>query len=374
MNQPLLAERVRELEVEPSPRRTTSLLSRRSPLAPAAEQLRALDAVELSSPDGEAATFDRTLAARGLAPLRAGPVEIFQINVGKLCNMACRHCHVDAGPDRKDAMMSDQTVDEVIAAMARSGAHTVDITGGAPELHPRFRDLVLAARDQGMHVIDRCNLTILQVRKFADLPAWLAEQEVEIVASLPHYRQLNTDRQRGDGTYASSIEALRQLNAVGYGQGDPRRILTLMSNPAGAFLGGNQGLLEREWKEGLRRAHGVSFDRLFVLNNMPIARFLEWLLETGNLRGYMQKVLDAFNPAAVAGLMCNNTLSIGWDGRLYDCDFNQMLDLDAIPTTRAAGHVRDFDREVYANRPIVTGRHCFGCTAGAGSSCGGSTA
>lgn len=374
MNQPLLAERVRDLEVEPSPRRTTSLLSRRSLLAPPTEQLRTLEALELATTDGDPTTFDRTLAARGLAPLRAGPVEIFQINVGKLCNMACRHCHVDAGPDRTDAMMSDQTVDEVIAAMARSGAHTVDITGGAPELHPRFRDLVLAARDQGMHVIDRCNLTILQVRKFADLPAWLAEQEVEIVASLPHYRQLNTDRQRGDGTYARSIEALRRLNAVGYGQGDPRHILTLMSNPAGAFIGGSQGLLEREWKEGLQRAHGVSFDRLFVLNNMPIARFLEWLLETGNLRGYMQKVLDAFNPAAVAGLMCKNTLSIGWDGRLYDCDFNQMLELEAVPTMRAAGHVRDFDREVYENRPIVTARHCFGCTAGAGSSCGGSTA
>jgi radical SAM/Cys-rich protein len=367
-----LNDHLQEIEAEPSPRRTTSLLSRRSPLAPAADQLAQLAALDVQA-DGEAADFDRTVARAGLPTLTAGAVEVFQVNLGKLCNMTCRHCHVDAGPDRTDAMMSDETVDAVLEAMARSGAHTVDLTGGAPELHPRFRDIVDAAVAQGKHVIDRCNLTILHVRKFGDLPRWMAERGVEIVASLPHYRKLNTDSQRGDGTYDKSIAAMRMLNEVGYGEGDPRRVLTLMSNPSGAFLGGSQATMEGEWKAGLDRNHGVSFDRLFVLNNMPIARFLEWLLERGNLQGYMQKLIDAFNPAAVAGLMCKNTLSVSWDGRIYDCDFNQMLEIEAESVEGATLHIRDFTPERYASRPIKTARHCFGCTAGAGSSCGGAT-
>ncbi len=368
-----LDARLQEIEVQPSPRRTTSLLSRRSPLAPPSDQLSQLDALDIRTSEGTAADFDATLEAADLPLLTAGPVEIFQINLGKLCNMACRHCHVDAGPDRTDAMMSDETVDAVVEAMARSGAVAADLTGGAPELHPRFRDIVDAAVAQGKHVIDRCNLTILHVRKFRDLPAWLAERGVEVVASLPHYRKLNTDKQRGDGAYEKSIVAMRMLNEVGYGQGDPKRILTLMSNPAGAFLGGSQRTMESEWRARLERDHGVSFDRLFMLNNMPIARFLEWLLERGNLQAYMQKLIDAFNPAAVAGLMCKNTLSISWDGRIYDCDFNQMLDLEASSVDGEALHVRDFSLERYVGRKVKTKRHCFGCTAGAGSSCGGAT-
>lgn len=355
------------------PRRTTSLLARRSPLAPPAEQLATLATVELRDSKGEAADFDASLVDAGLDELKAGALGIFQVNIGKLCNMACRHCHVDAGPDRTDAMMSLETMEAVLKAMELSGAHTVDITGGAPELHPHFRTFVERARAAGKHVIDRCNLTILTVRKYDDLPRWLAEQQVEVVASLPHYRQLNTDAQRGDGTFERSIDALRRLNEVGYGKGDPARVLTLMSNPAGAFLGGCQEGLERDFKAQLERDHGVSFDRLFVLNNMPIARFLEWLLEKGNLRGYMQKLVDAFNPAAVSGLMCKNTISISWDGRVYDCDFNQMLALEAETREGARLHIRDFDADKYAERRVITARHCFGCTAGAGSSCGGAT-
>jgi radical SAM/Cys-rich protein len=272
-------------------------------------------------------------------------------------------------------MMSDAVVDRVIEAIGRTRAGTIDITGGAPELHPRFRDVVSAAVAARKHVMDRCNLTILLLPRSAGLVQWFAERGVEVVASLPHYRRPNTDAQRGDGAFEKSIAALRLLNEAGYGKGDPNRRLTLVSNPAGAFLGASQGTAEREWKEGLQRAHGVTFDRLFVLNNMPISRFLEWLESSGNLEDYMMRLVNAFNPGAVAGLMCRNTLSIGWDGRLYDCDFNQMLDLEIkLPTLSDGPHINNFDEDAWHRRTIVTARHCFGCTAGAGSSCGGQTA
>ena len=304
--------------------------------------------------------------------LKPARLEIFQVNLGKLCNMTCRHCHVDAGPDRTDAMMADAIVDQVIAAIRRTGAHTVDITGGAPELHPRFREVVEASTASGKHVMDRCNLTVLLLPRNAGLVDWFAERGVEVVASLPHYRRPNTDAQRGDGVFERSIKALRLLNAAGYGQGDARRRLTLVSNPAGAFLGPSQGTVEREWRQSLERDFGVTFDRLFVLNNMPISRFLEWLETTGNLDAYMERLVNAFNPAAVEGVMCRNTLSVGWDGRLYDCDFNQMLDLELeLPQ---GPHISTFDEDDWHRRAIVTARHCFGCTAGAGSSCGGQTA
>lgn len=368
-----IEDRLRELGVdlqseEAGPKPTRSLLSRRLPLAAPATQFEALAA---AAPDAD---FDRAVIESGHpAGLRASALDIFQINLGKLCNMTCRHCHVDSGPDRVVENMDRQTVDACIAAIERSGAHTVDLTGGAPELNPHFRDLVDACVQMGKHVIDRCNLTILLVPKMRDLPEWLAERGVEVVCSLPHYRARNTDRQRGDGTYEKSIRALRRLNEAGYGQGDPRRVLTLMSNPAGAFLAGDQSKLEAEWKAALERSHGVRFDRLFCLNNMPISRFLEWLLESGNLEAYMQRLLDAFNPSAIAGLMCRNTLSVAWDGRLYDCDFNQQLEMALTDDGRPL-HVRDFDLARWKARRILTDRHCFGCTAGAGSSCGGATA
>jgi radical SAM/Cys-rich protein len=349
-----------------TPRAALTLRRRQAPLASTARQLELLAGVPLQK-DGRRVEF--AAMAAGLEP---GRLEIFQVNLGKLCNMTCRHCHVDAGPDRTDAMMADAVLDRVIAAIGRTGAHTVDITGGAPELHPRFRELAAAGRAAGKHVMDRCNLTVLLLPRNAGLVDWLAEHEVEVVASLPHYRRPNTDAQRGEGVYERSIKALRLLNEAGYGKGDPRRRLTLVSNPAGAFLGAAQATVEREWKEGLARQHGVSFDRLFVLNNMPISRFLEWLEASGNLAAYMERLVNAYNPGAVEGLMCRNTLSVGWDGRLYDCDFNQMLDLE-IDLPRGP-RIDDFDEAVWQRRRIVTARHCFGCTAGAGSSCGGQTA
>jgi radical SAM/Cys-rich protein len=221
------------------------------------------------------------------------------------------------------------------------------------------------------HVIDRCNLTVLLLPRNGDLPEWLAARGVEVVCSLPNFRRRNTDAQRGEGTYEKSIEALRRLNAAGYGQGDPKRTLTLMVNPIGAVLTGDQCSMQREWQRGLERNHGVTFDRLIALNNMPISRFLEWLEDSGNLDRYMELLVSSFNPSTVAGLMCRNTLSISWNGTVYDCDFNQMLDFQARVNGTAPLHVSELCSESLEGRAIVTGRHCFGCTAGAGSSCGG---
>jgi radical SAM/Cys-rich protein len=316
--------------------------------------------------------FQETLANAGWPSLRPSRLEVFQINVGKLCNMTCRHCHVDAGPTRTDAMMSRDTVEACLRALDQTPAETVDITGGAPELHPDFRYLVEEARRRGKHVIDRCNLSVLLLARNKGLAEWLGEQHVEIVASLPHYRRRNTDAQRGEGAFDKSIEALRLLNAIGYGRGNPERRLSLMMNPAGAYLAPPQRELEREWKAALDRDFGITFDRLLALNNMPISRFLEWLTESNNLDSYMARLIDGFNAEAIAGLMCRNTISVSWDGRLFDCDFNQMLDLDAAPSGPPMT-IETFDFERWQARQVVTRPHCFGCTAGAGSSCGGST-
>ncbi|MDX2215729.1 MAG: arsenosugar biosynthesis radical SAM protein ArsS [Oculatellaceae cyanobacterium bins.114] len=351
------------------PKPTTSLQKRRSPLVDPQEQLSLLAALDLSKTRNPG-DFATTLQQQGWQALQPAQLEIFQINVGKLCNMTCRHCHVDAGPDRTE-MMDRETVEACLRALDQTSAHTVDITGGAPELNPHFRHLVDQCVVRGKHVIDRCNLTVLLLPRLQDLPMWFAERGVEVVCSLPHYRKFNTDAQRGDGTFERSIEALRRLNAAGYGQGDPKRCLTLMSNPNGAFLANGQAKMEQEWKAGLLKNHGVHFDRLIALNNMPISRFLEWLEQSGNLHRYMEVLVNSFNLATVRGLMCRNTLSISWDGRLFDCDFNQMLDLEVQLPDRHPAHIHDFDPHLLAQRQIVTDRHCFGCTAGAGSSCGG---
>jgi radical SAM/Cys-rich protein len=325
-----------------------SLLSRRTPLVDPAAQLRMLDALELAGGD-----FEVALKTAGFDTLKTKGVEIFQINIGKLCNMTCRHCHVDAGPDRWAETMDRETIDDCLRALDRTQATTVDITGGAPELNPHFQ-----------------YLTVLLLPRCEGLAQWMADRGVEVVASLPHDRKGNTDAQRGDGTFEKSVVAMRLLNSVGYGKGDPQRRLTLMHNPAGAYLPSGQAAMEREWKASLLRNHGITFDRLIALNNMPISRFLEWLDSTQNLAPYMEKLVASFNPSAVAGLMCLNTLSVGWDGRLYDCDFNQMLHMEA---DMERPHVRDYRPEQHDGRRIKTARHCFGCTAGAGSSCGGST-
>lgn len=356
------------------PRSTTSMRFRRAPLAAPVAQLRVLDDVRIESGPSGTGCFDEDVRASGWPVLRPERLDIFQINVGKLCNMTCRHCHVDAGPDRTQENMDRETIDACLEAIDRSGAHTVDVTGGAPELNPHFAYLVDACVQRGLHVIDRCNLTILTVPRFRHLPGWLAERGVEVVCSLPHYRQLGTDAQRGHGTFARSIEALRLLNDAGYGHGDAARRLTVVANPVGAFLAGNQPSMEAEWKEILLRQHGVWFDRLLALNNMPVSRFLEWLMEKGLVEAYLQRLVSAFNPATVAGLMCRNTLSVSWDGYLYDCDFNQQLGLEMGLAGSARPHVRNFDPDAWRQHVVRTARHCYGCTAGAGSSCGGAIA
>lgn len=314
-------------------------------------------------------SFNSRLARHGLHPLRATGIEIFQINVGKLCNQKCRHCHVDAGPDRTE-QMTRETAEACIRALELTDAPAVDITGGAPELNENFRYLVDASRALGRRVMDRSNLTVLLLRSQSDLAQFLADREVEIIASLPYFLAERTDAQRGAGVFDKSIQALKLLNGLGYGQGGTLR-LNLVYNPTGAFLPDDQDSLEREFKRELDRRYGIRFDRLYAITNLPISRFLDYLVESGNYERYMERLVNAFNPTAAAAVMCRNTLSIGWDGQLYDCDFNQML--DETVSFGAPTHIRDFSPELLENRRIVTGLHCYGCTAGAGSSCGGRT-
>ena len=344
--------------------RTISLAEARSPLASPVEQMRVLRERPLDR------TFEDALSSAGLYPLRPVPLEVLQINVGRLCNQTCRHCHVDAGPDRRE-QMTRETMQQCLDVLDRTAIGTVDITGGAPELNPHFRWLVEQCAARGRHVIDRCNLTVLLTAGCRDLPEFFARHRVEVVCSLPHYRAPSTDAQRGEGVFDKSIEALRRLNAAGYGRSEGGLRLVLVTNPVGAFLPGGQASLEREWKQELHRRYGVAFDALYCLTNMPISRYLAWLLDSGNFEGYMERLVSAFNPAAVEGLMCRTTLSVGWDGRLFDCDFNQMLDLEV--SDRSTGHISTFDVAALSAREIVVGPHCFGCTAGAGSSCGGAT-
>ena len=342
-----------------------TLLNSRSPLASAATQRAMLEALPLSR------TFDDAVAAAGHARLEPLAPTVLQMNVGKRCNQACHHCHVDAGPDRSE-VMTDAVVDAVLDVLRSSGIPTLDITGGAPELHPRFREIVQRARALDRHVIDRCNLTITTLPNYADLPEFFAEHHVEVIASLPSYAASQTDRQRGDGVFELSIAALRRLNALGYGRDGSGLVLNLVTNPVGAFLPAGQASLEAEWQRELKRRYDIEFNRLFTITNMPISRYLEWLERSGNLESYMTKLANAFNPAAVDGLMCRFTLSVGWDGRLYDCDFNQMLDLGL--SNGAPQTIHDLQSgQALLQRSIVTGPHCFGCTAGAGSSCGGAT-
>lgn len=340
-----------------------SLSSRHIPLAEPSAQLEALDTVPLPM------EFPSALESAGLWPLRATTLDVLQLNLGKMCNQTCRHCHVDAGPDRKE-VMSRETLEQCLAALDGSDVRTVDLTGGAPEMNPHFRWLVEQLRARGRHVMVRCNLTILETGPHRDLVDFYARHRVEVVSSLPHYRALSTDRQRGDGVFERSIAALKRLNAVGYGDGESGLRLVLVTNPVGAFLPASQASLEAEWKRELKRNHGIVFDALFAITNMPISRYLEWLQLSGNLEAYLERLVAAFNPQAARGVMCRNTLSVGWDGQLYDCDFNQMLALDVNAPVR---HIRAFDAAALARREIVVRRHCFGCTAGAGSSCGGAT-
>ena len=359
--------------VAEGPRATSSMAFRQAPLVRPSEQFATLGRVQIEGGPTGTGHFDSDLEACGWPALRPESLDVVQINLGKLCNMTCRHCHVDSGPDRTEENMDLPTVEACIRLIDQTNVRTVDLTGGAPELNPHFEYLVEACVARGIHVMDRCNLTILLTRRCQHLPEWFAERGVEVICSLPHYRELGTDAQRGKGAYSKSLEALERLNAVGYGYSDPRRVLTLVANPVGAFLSGQQSSLEREWKQALANGHGISFDRLLTLNNMPMSRYLEWLMETGQVDEYLNRLVNAFNPSTIGGLMCRNTLSISWDGYLYDCDFNQQLDMEMdLPGRRA--HVSEFKLEAWLHHAVRTQRHCYGCTAGAGSGCGGAIA
>jgi radical SAM/Cys-rich protein len=343
-----------------------SLAGVHHPLASTAAQLRVLN-------NGSQARkpFAQALAESGLAPLTATGITVFQINVGKLCNQTCGHCHVDAGPDRRE-IMTRETAQLCIEALRGTDIPTVDITGGAPELNPNFRWLIEQSRALGRHVMDRSNLSVLLLPAQQDLADFLAANQVEIVASLPYFLEPQTDAQRGAGVFARSIEALRRLNALGYGQDGSKLRLNLVYNPVGAFLPPAQHAVEADFKRELAVRHDIVFHSLYTITNMPINRFLEFLLRSGNYERYMEKLVNAYNPVAAAGVMCRYTLSVGWDGTLYDCDFNQMLDLPLGFDTPA--HIRDFRDVRHGRRRITVGQHCYECTAGSGSSCGGVTA
>lgn len=316
--------------------------------------------------------FTQKLIESGLYPLQPKNLEIFQVNIGKMCNQTCKHCHVDAGPDRKE-IMSQKTMETCLKILqAHPIFKSVDLTGGAPEMNPYFRWFVEQIRALGIHVMVRCNLTIIKAnKKYHDLPEFYKANQIEVISSLPFYSKDRTDKQRGNGVFEDSIAALHLLNEVGYGIPNSGLILNLVYNPSGAFLPADQSILEKEFKQSLLRDFNIVFNQLFTITNMPISRYLDYLLVSGNYENYMNKLIQSYNPVAASNVMCRNTLSIGWDGSVYDCDFNQMLDLKVQGNSK---HIDDFNVEELLQRNIVVNQHCFGCTAGSGSSCGGTLA
>ncbi len=317
-------------------------------------------------------SFKERINGVGLSPLTATGIDIFQVNVGKMCNQVCKHCHVDAGPDRKE-IMTRETMEECLMALAGTDISTVDLTGGAPEMNPNFRWFVEELSKLGKQIIVRCNLTIILANpKYNDLPEFFKKHRVNVVSSLPYFNAKRTDAQRGDGVFEQSIKALKLLNDVGYGKEGTGLKLDLVYNPSGAFLPDDQEGLQATFKKKLLDGYDIVFNELFAITNLPVSRFLDYLVNTGKYEDYMQELANAFNPTAAHGVMCRSTLSVGWDGHLYDCDFNQMLDLKL--NSGSPDHIRDFDLTKLNNRKIIINQHCYGCTAGAGSSCGGTIA
>jgi len=316
-------------------------------------------------------TFKEKLMQVGAWPLRAFAVETLQVSVGKLCNQTCRHCHVDAGPARTE-IMTRETAARVVDVLRRCQIPNVDITGGAPELNPNFEYLVREARTLGRHVSARTNLTVFYVPGKEHLPEFLRDHQAEVIASLPCYLEKNVEAQRGAGVFAKSIDALRWLNRLGYGQPGTGLLLNLVHNPVGPTLPPPQEQLERDYRQQLGERFGIVFNKLYTLTNMPISRFLLDLNRQGGYERYLELLVEKFNPVTMHGLMCRYLVSVGWDGTLYDCDFNQMLDM---PINHGQPqHLREFDSLILARREIRTGMHCFGCTAGSGSSCRGAVA
>ena len=352
------------------PNRAVSLKFRQHRFSDVAAQLSILE--QGPSPDFRLVPFQQKLEENGLYPLTPSGVEIFQVNIGKMCNQVCKHCHVDAGPDRSE-IMTRETMQQCLDALrGHPQLAVVDITGGAPEMNPNFRWFVEEIKKLDRQVIVRCNLTILLAnKKYGDLPDFYKEHRVEVVSSLPFYTQDRTDRQRGDGVFEHSIKALQLLNIVGYGKEESGLTLNLVYNPAGAFMPPPQQALEKEYKQILHEKYGIVFNHLFAITNLPISRYLDYLIQSGNYEKYMEKLVNAYNPVAAANVMCRSTISIGWDGWLYDCDFNQMLDLKVAAPVQ---HISGFSTAALSERSIVVGQHCYGCTAGSGSSCGGTVA
>ena len=303
--------------------------------------------------------------------LTANGLDTLQVNLGRVCNQMCSHCHVDAGPERRESMSAD-VAEACLQFLQRANVGTLDVTGGAPEMNACFRRLVTEAHRLGRRVIDRCNLTILLAPGYEGLAQFLANHRVEIVASLPCYLEENVDGQRGDRVFQRSIKALKRLNGLGYGVSDSSLELSLVYNPVGPSLPPDQSRLEADYRRELRSRHGIEFTRLYTITNMPISRFLADLVTEGRYEDYMQMLVQAFNPSTLDGLMCRTMLSVDWQGNVYDCDFNQMLDVPMSTGRLNIANVDDHMVRQLLNRRIATGRHCFGCTAGCGSSCQGS--
>lgn len=346
-----------------------SLSARKNDLSSPANQLKFLSNGIFKK--GGLPLFKEKIAETNQFPLKPNKLEILQINLGYMCNQVCSHCHVDAGPDRKE-IMTRETLEQCLEVIKKTGSHTLDLTGGAPEMNPNFRWFVEEASKVGIEdFIVRSNLTIILAnKKYHDLPEFFKKYNIHVISSLPFYKKEKTDKQRGSGVFAKSIQALQLLNSVGYGV-DKNLKLDLVYNPSGAFLPMDQAALEKEFKSALKEDFGIDFNNLFSITNLPISRFLEYLIASENYEDYMYALVDAYNPAAVKNVMCKNTISVSWDGSLYDCDFNQMLDLKV---NGGVTHIRDYNEELLNEREIIISQHCYGCTAGAGSSCQGSVA
>lgn len=341
-----------------------SLKRRESYLSKAPNQIELLENTNLVG-----ARFADALKAHNQFPLKPSTLEILQLNLGYMCDLTCEHCHVDAGPDRKE-IMTQETLLQVLDFIDQTKVKTVDLTGGAPEMNPHFKWFVTELSKRNVKTIVRSNLTILVSNKeYKTYPAFFVEHKVEVIASLPCYTKENVDKQRGGGVFNRSIEALKNLNSLGYGKKDTQLALHLVFNPGGASLPPDQKELENDYKIRLMEDWGISFNNLYTITNLPISRYLDFLLAANKYEDYMETLINAFNPAAAEGIMCKNTLSVDWKGYLYDCDFNQMLQLKVATDQQ---HISDFSVSKLMEREIVIGQHCYGCTAGAGSSCQGS--
>ena len=349
---------------------TKSLLARNNDLANTARQMEVLSSGIFA--DGELPTFASKLKESNQFPLQPKKLEILQINLGYMCNQVCAHCHVDAGPDRKEIMTLD-TMQQCLEVVKNTGAHTIDLTGGAPEMNPNFREFVEAAAKAGIKdFIVRSNLTIILAnKKYHDLPEFFKKHNIHVVSSMPHWTRGKTDKQRGDGVFDKSIKVLHMLNEIGYGRKGSDLKLDLVYNPSGAFLPGDQMALENDFKKALKTDFDIDFHNLFAITNLPISRFLDYLIASENYEDYMYALVEAYNPEAVKNVMCTNTLSVSWDGWLYDCDFNQMLELKVASPVK---HISNYNEDLLQNRKITISQHCYGCTAGAGSSCQGTVA